>query len=233
MQILNFIRSLIFNIFFTIESLIIAFVCIPIYFLNKKYVKYIGKIWAFITLGGLKYICRLDYRIEGEIPRHPVLIASKHQSAMECIIFWRIFDYPKFILKQELTKIPLVGWCFRMMDMIIISRESLKDLMVLIPKSVKNATIDESRTVILFPEGTRIEYGAKTECKAALAILQKNNNFLDIYPVAINTGKFWGKNSFIKKSGIATIKFLPMLDREISYKDINKEVEKLLDENVM
>lgn len=71
----------------------------------------------------------------------------------------------------------------RMTNMIMISRVSLRDLMALIPKSVRHAILEERRTVILFPEGTRTEYGAKTECRATLSIIQKNNDFLDIYPV--------------------------------------------------
>jgi 1-acyl-sn-glycerol-3-phosphate acyltransferase len=120
-----------------------------------------------------------------------------------------------------------------MMDMIIINRESMKDLVSLMPKSVKNAITIDKRSVVLFPEGTRVKYGEPAKFKAALTIIQKNNDFAEIYPVAVNTGKFWGKSSFIKYPGVAIIRFLPKISHELPYKNINESIEKLLDENTM
>ena len=150
-----FIRSAIFNVFFAIETILIAIMGIPVYFINKKYIKKIGKIWAFVSLSGLKYICNLSYKVDGQIPNYPAIIASKHQSALETIIFWQLFDYPKFILKKELMKIPFVGFCYKAMDMIVVDRESMRDLVDLMPKATKKSILDDKRTVILFPEGTR------------------------------------------------------------------------------
>jgi 1-acyl-sn-glycerol-3-phosphate acyltransferase len=91
-------------------------------------------------------------------------------------------------------------------------------------------SISEKRSVILFVEGTRTQYGEPTKCKAGLALIQKDNNYADICPIAMNTGKFWPKNSFLKYPGIATIKFLPLIDRSVNYKEINKMIEKILDD---
>lgn len=230
MIILNFFRSLIFYIFFISDTIVCCLVSILIYFINKKYFKFCVRTWAKIALWGLRYICGLRCKVEGEIPKEPFLIVSKHQSALECIFFFTIFDEPKFILKREIKRIPLVGTYCVLAKMIFINRESLKDLMGFILNEVRKSIVNEKRTVILFPEGTRTEYGEKTKCKAALPIIQKGNDFTDICPVVVNTGKFWGKNSFIKKPGVATIRFLPILSRTIPYKDIGREIEKIMDQ---
>ena len=51
--------------------------------------------------------------------------------------------------------------------------------------------------------------------------IQKNNDYGRICAIVINTGKFWGKNSFIKYPGVAKIKFLPLIDKDENYKTIN------------
>ena len=229
-KMLLFIRSLFFNVFFAIESVVISIFGYGFYLIDKKYMRNVGKIWAKTTLFGLKYICDLSYKIEGKIPEKSVIFASKHQSALECLIFWAELDYPKFILKQELTKVPFVGLYFKLMDMIIIDRSSVRDAMIKLPIAVKKSIVDDNRSVILFPEGTRTKHGEQTKSKGAINFIQKNNDFTEICPVVLDTGKFWGKNSFIKKPGITTIKFLPTISCNESYKTINDVLDNVLDE---
>ena len=179
----------------------------------------------------LKYICGLSYKIEGAIPITPVIFASKHQSSMETIILLGLLNYPKFILKRELLRVPFLGVHFKLMNMIVINRGGLKEAMMEMSESSMQS-IKDGRSVILFVEGTRTKYGEPTKCKAGLAMIQKNNDYADICPIAINTGKFWPKGSFIKYPGVATIKFLSIIDRSINYKEINKKVEEMLDEHI-
>jgi 1-acyl-sn-glycerol-3-phosphate acyltransferase len=193
--------------------------------------KNVSKIWSKTTLFGLKYICDLSYKIEGEIPKEPVLFVSKHQSAFECLIYLAELDYPKFVLKRELVRVPFAGLYFILMDMIVIDRSSVKDAMVKLPLDVKKSIVEDKRSVLLFPEGTRLKYGEESKCKGAINFIQKSNDYTKICPIVINTGKFWGKNSFIKRSGVATIRFLPPLDVEENYKTINVTIEKIFNES--
>ena len=149
---------------------------------------------------------------------------------METIILLGLLDYPKFILKKELRKVLFLGIHFQLMNMIIIKREGLKETAMEMSDGARKS-IHDGRSVILFVEGTRVAYGEPTKCKAGLALIQKDNDYADICPIAMNTGKFWPKNSFIKYPGVATIKFLPIIEKSIHYKEISKKIEKELDEN--
>ncbi len=230
-KIFLFARSLLFNILSFIYIIFITILFVPLnLIIGEKSSKIVSKIWPKGTLFLLKYICGLSYRIEGEIPNHPVIFASKHQSAMETIILLGLLNYPKFILKKELRKVPFLGIHFQLMNMIIIKREGLKETAMEMSDSARKS-IHDGRSVILFVEGTRVAYGEPTKCKAGLALIQKDNDYADICPIAMNTGKFWPNNSFIKYPGIATIKFLPIIEKSIHYKEISKKVEKELDEN--
>lgn len=228
-KILLFSRSLIFNISFAIYTVTLTVIFFPFNLIFKeKSLRIVSKLWPKGSLFLLKYICGLSYKIEGEIPKEPVIFASKHQSSMETIILLGLLKYPTFILKKELLRVPFLGINFRLMKMIVIKREGLKEVALEMSEGVKRS-ISENRSVVLFVEGTRTKYGEPTKCKAGLALIQKDNNHADICPVAINTGKFWARKSFLKYPGIATIKFLPIVSRSVNYREITKKVEEILD----
>ena len=228
---LYFTRSLFFNLFFIIETIVISTIGYIFYFFDKKYMKNVSKIWSKTTLFGLKHICDLSYEIEGDIPKENVIFASQHQSAFECLIYLAELNYPKFVLKRELVKVPFAGLYFILMDMIIIDRRSVKDAMIKLPFDVKKSILEDQRSVLLFPEGTRTKYGDEARCRGAINFIQKNNDYGRICAIVINTGKFWGKNSFIKYPGVAKIKFLPLIDKDENYKTINVVLEKIFNEN--
>ena len=96
---------------------------------------------------------------------------------------------------------------------------------------MKKSIVEDKRSVLLFPEGTRTKCGAEAKCRGAINFIQKNNDYAAICPIVINTGKFWGKNSFIKYPGVAKIKFLPLIDKDENYKTINNVIEKIFNEN--
>ena len=230
-KIFLFALSLLFNILSFTYIVFITILFVPLnLIIGEKSSKIVSKIWPMGTLFLLKYICGLSYKVEGEIPNYPVIFASKHQSAMETIILLGLLNYPKFILKKELRKVPFLGIHFQLMNMIIIKREGLKETALEMSEGARQS-IKEGRSVILFVEGTRVPYGEPTKCKAGLALIQKDNDYANICPIAMNTGKFWPKNSFIKYPGVATIKFLPIIYKSIHYKEISKKIEKELDEN--
>ena len=195
--------------------------------------KNVSKIWSKTTLFGLKYICDLSYKIEGDIPKENVIFASQHQSAFECLIYLAELDYPKFVLKRELVRVPFAGLYFILMNMIIIDRSSVKDAMIKLPIDVRKSIVEDKRSVLLFPEGTRSKFGAEAKCRGAINFIQKNNDYAAICPIVINTGKFWGKNSFIKYPGVAKIKFLPFIDKNENYKTINNVIEKIFNEEIL
>ena len=141
------------------------------------------------------------------IKKHSVII-SRHQSAWETIFFAAYIDKPIFILKKELLMIPLFGWCLYLLKNIAINRSdgisSLKKIM-----SSCDDHICNGRTLIIFPEGTRVPYGKNIEIKnGVLKIL--NSLKLPSLVINHNAGKFWEKNSFLIKPGTVIIKTLTL-----------------------
>ena len=88
--------------------------------------------------------------------------------------------------------------------------------------AVKKRT-DTGRPVVIFPEGTRCLPGTTKGYKSGIYFLASNLH-LPVVPVAINTGLFWAKNSFLRYKGTAVFEFLPAISAE------GKSKEQFMDE---
>lgn len=165
---------------------------------------HVSKIWCRYNLFILKNVCSLSHEINGpDINSHSIVIC-RHQSAWETIFLAAFIKCPIFILKKELLMIPLFGWCLYLLKNISINRSkgvsSLKKIM-----KACGDHIDNNRTLIIFPEGTRVPYGKNIEIKkGVLKILDA----LQLPAIVINhnAGKFWRKDSLLIKPGNITVK---------------------------
>ena len=168
----------------------------------------ISKAWCRYNLLFLKYVCSLTYDFSKlSLNTHKIVI-SKHQSAWETIFLAAYINNPIFILKRELLMIPIFGWCLYLLKNISIDRSdgvsSLKKIMSISSKHIKN-----DKTLIIFPEGTRLPYGSKTSIKkGVLKILEslKLNSLL----LHHDAGRYWRKNSFLIKPGVIKINTVSM-----------------------
>jgi 1-acyl-sn-glycerol-3-phosphate acyltransferase len=204
-------RSIVFNIFFPLWTLLVALICTPLLFGSQKTVALAGSLWARGTLIALRVICGIKLKVKGRehLPAYPFIIACKHQSAFETIMFHIIVKAPVYVLKQELLNIPFFGQYLRFMGMIAIDRSgkaaAMKDL---IRQSHK--TLQAKRPIIIFPEGTRTAPGERIPYHPGIAALYSQSH-APVVPAALNSGKYWGKGAFLKKPGTIVIQFLPAI----------------------
>ena len=121
---MRYIRSIVFDLFLIIWTLVFGIIFSPTLFMPKKYIFLATKVYAYIVLLGLKIICKINHEIklESKLPKTPFIIASKHSSAWETIFFIYYFKNPNFILKKELLFIPVFGQYLWRMGMIAINR---------------------------------------------------------------------------------------------------------------
>jgi 1-acyl-sn-glycerol-3-phosphate acyltransferase len=169
-----------------------------------------GKTWARITIFLLKSICGITSKIVGinNIPKNSFIVASKHQSAWETIFFLCLFKNPVFVIKKELTKIPIYGWYLGKMSMIAIDRKAGMNSLKQIKLGVESAIL-QNRPVIIFPEGTRVSPNEKIKLKSGIKFLHESFPNIPIIPVALNSGLHWINKSIVKKPGVIEVKILP------------------------
>ncbi len=220
------IRSLLFNIFYVFWTVIVGIIFLPAIFLPQHIIILIvGQIWARGLYFFLRLFCnlRLDLRGKNHIPSKPAIFASKHQSALETFMFHLLIKKPVFVLKKELLNIPIFGFYLKRMGMIAIDREGgIKSLKLLLRQVQEK--INNGYSIIIFPEGTRTIPGENVEYNAGIMALY-NAKIASIVPVALNTGCFWPKNSFLKKPGKFTIEFLPSMAEDLDKKEFMNQLK--------
>lgn len=210
---MNYIRSILFNFLYVFGSLFwsIALLWTFIYpprrctaLISRYYAGYIALIE--------KYVMGLHLELRGleNLPKDSqYIIAAKHQSAYETLKlpFMAKLDYPVIVLKKELTRLPVWGMYPARMGLIAIDRSAGMESMRAMIAGCRAAMADK-RNVIIFPQGTRVAPGAIEDYKPGLAKIYKDLN-VPIVPMALNTGMYWGRNAFFKKSGKIIFEFLP------------------------
>ena len=198
-----FVKGIIFWLIFLTSTILLAPVLIVLRIFGYKAAFLIAKFWAFLIIKSLQYICKIKYRIHGEIKDKKGVIFSKHQSTLETILFLLIVPNPIFIVKKELMYIPFFGWCLYLLNNISIDRSSGRLAFEKMVMQTKKIT-EKGYTVILFPEGTRVAVGNKTKLKQGGILMIKSLN-LPVIPITHNAGKFWPKHGFIKYPGTIQI----------------------------
>ncbi len=152
-------------------------------------------LWWFRLCCGVKIV------VEGleHIPDRPFVALSKHQSAWETFYLQRLFCPVSTILKKELLRIPFFGWGLALTRPIAIDRSNPRDAMRQVLEQGLQR-LEDGNNVLIYPEGTRMAYGAVGKygrSGAALAIKAG----VPVLPVAHNAGRCWPHRHWIKYPG--------------------------------
>ncbi len=130
--------------------------------------------------------------VKGSIPPGSYLIAVKHQSMFETLEMMRIARTPIVVMKRELTTMPGFGWATRRYGVIGVDRNAGAKALREMLTAAKEAAAS-GRPVLIYPEGTRVLPGEMPPLQAGFAGLYKAMN-LPVVPVALDSGRLWGRN---------------------------------------
>ena len=227
------IRSLIFNIFLPIWTVFISTLLSPLmFFKNPKIMSILGISWSYGTIFALRVICNIRIEVQGahNLPRYPYIIACKHQSVLETAFFQQYLKFPVYIIKKELLKVPFYGWFLKHMGMIPIDREGGISALKQMLRDCE-ANLKQNRSIVIFPEGTRVKPLESVEYHSGILAIKKKFPKIPIIPIAVNSGVFWPKNSWLKYQGTMIFRILPKLDEKLDNKSALYELKKTIDEN--
>lgn len=183
------------------------------------------RLWVRVVLWLSRNVVGLDYQVRGaeNIPAGGAVFASKHQSAWDVGIFHVVTEDPAYVLKKELLLIPFYGWSLRKSAMIDVDRDGGASALKRMVRKARQA-LDESRNVIIFPEGTRTAPGERRPYHPGVAALYARAA-APVVPVALNSGYFWGRRTYLKYPGVITIEFLPPLPQGLDRRSFMAEFE--------
>lgn len=164
----------------------------------------------YVVLGWTKahhwlvvHLLKIRVRLEGQFPPGAHLIAVKHQSMLETLEMVRLTAAPVIVIKKELSDIPLFGWLTRRYGVIPVERTAgAKALRSMVDAG--RAAVAKGRSVIIYPEGTRVRVGETPELKSGFAALYRALG-LPVVPVSVDAGRVWGRG-LVHQSGLVTLK---------------------------
>jgi 1-acyl-sn-glycerol-3-phosphate acyltransferase len=219
------LRSFLFNVFFFAWCVVVLIGMTPLHLGSRRAMQKGVRFWMEGLRLGLKWIVGLDWEVRGRenIPPGPAVFACKHQSAWDTAVFYLLADDPAYVLKKELLSIPLWGWHARRAGMVAVDRGGGAGALKGMVRGVLKV-LGEGRPVIIFPEGTRTAPGARRPYHPGVAAIYAQAP-VPVVPVAVNSGLFWGRRSFVKRPGVVTLEFLPAIPPGLDRKAFMAELE--------
>ncbi len=206
---LQWLLSLIFVIQMYVAIILIMLVYTPIALLDRsaslRWIKLYGR-WVRYSA---RVIVGLHTEVRGQVPQGGVLIASKHQSMLDSVVLVSVLAAPRFIMKKQLSYIPVAGWHGLRAGFVPVDRGKRG---AAITKMLANVSAGGASPgqIIIYPQGTRTAPGAHLPYKKGTAALY-GQLAQPCIPVATNVGLFWPRHGIYRKPGTCVVEFLPAI----------------------
>ena len=152
------LRSLLYAAIFYPATVLWVVIGAPVSLLGRKPTLAVVLSWVDMHHWLARHVLGIRIRVEGEIPRGPVLIAVKHQSMFETLEMVRITNLPIIVMKKELRDIPFFGFLTWRYGVIAVERSAGAKALRALVEGGREA-VASGRPVLIYPEGTRVRVG--------------------------------------------------------------------------
>jgi len=225
-----YIRSLIFNIAFYLVLIVFLIGGLPVFLLPRRPAIRAMQLWCKTSFVLMRVIAGVSVEIRGRQHLTPgaILVASKHQSLWETFALLTLFDDPAIVLKKELTYIPLFGWFTLKLRLVTVDRNAGSSALKHLIRQANQAR-DDRRQIIIFPEGTRKAPDADPDYKSGVAALY-NALKIPCLPIALNSGLYWPRRSFLRYPGTIILEILPPIAAGETRRKFMDELETTIEE---
>ena len=212
-QPLQWLASLLFTAFLFVSTIVFSLLVLAFGWLPPSGRYRIVRGWAATEMVALKWLCGLDYAVEGQHHIPPTgghISMWKHSSTWETLAQALIMPPQAWVLKREILWIPLIGWATWLMQPIAIDRGA--------GHAAVNQVVQQGRArlaaglwVLVFPEGTRVPAGQTKKYGISGALLAVAAG-CKVVPVAHNAGRYWGRRGLLKKRGTIRVVIGPPIE---------------------
>lgn len=219
------LRSLLFRILLFTLTPLLALALSPALLFGERGVRFMATIWTRMVLILLRLTCGIRHRIENpeHLPHGGALVASNHQSMWETIALFAVLPNAVFVLKKELTRIPVFGWLVGPAGNLIVDREGGATALRALTRAAADA-VAAGRQVVIFPEGTRIKPGETAPFQPGVAGLYGSTGAA-CHPAGHNSGAYWRHPGGEKLPGVITLRFAPAIPPGLKRRDFMKTLE--------
>lgn len=139
---------------------------------------------------------RLKVEGRSKLPwRGPAVIVANHESLADILVLFGLYRPYKWVSKQSVFKVPLVGWNMTLNGYVPLVRGSRESIVKMLDQC--EAWLDRGVPVLLFPEGTRSPDGQVKAFKDGAFHLAVKKN-VPVYPVVLTgTARSLPKHGFV------------------------------------
>ena len=222
------LRNLLFSIIFFSGIIFISILFLPTLILPQNIVLIGGKLMGYWASFCLRLILSVKIKILGKeniIINKKFFIAASHQSMFETFYLQTIFNSPLFILKKELTLIPIFGWYLKKIGSITIKRNKVTKENLGFFDDIKKAIHNTERPLIIFPQATRVKPDERPPFKKGVARVYEELK-ISCQPIAINSGYVWPKKGPKIPNKEIIVSILPSIDYQMEKNDFVNNLEK-------
>lgn len=184
---------------------------------------------ARATVWLLRLICGTGMEVRGheKLPPGPVIVAAKHQSTWDTFALIPLMRDPALVMKAELLSIPIYGRFCRKFELIPVQRELGPAALRQMAREARTRAAD-GREILIFPEGSRKVPGAPPAYKPGIALLYQDLQ-LPVCPLALNSGAFWPRNSFLRYPGTIVAEFLDPIPPGLPRQEFMQRLEQAIE----
>ncbi len=205
------LRAIVFQLYFyglTIAACLFAGVPVLLFAPHRSLD--LARAWVAAVLAGARIICGMRVEVTGRqhLPLHgPALIACQHQSAIDTLLWFTILDAPSYVMKRELTRIPVFGALLVNAGMIPVDRGAgAGALRHLLGQTARKSS--EGRQIVIFPQGTRVAPGETVPLQPGVAAVSRQTG-LPVVPVSLDSGRLWGRGFLHRRPGVIHVAIQP------------------------
>ncbi|WP_421725732.1 lysophospholipid acyltransferase family protein [Bauldia sp.] len=224
------LRSLAFNLAFYVATALLLIVgAVPFLLMKQKTGIDFARAWGRLCILLARWLAgiRLEIRGQENIPEGGAIVAAKHQSAYETFALLPPLSFPTFVLKRELTWIPLFGLYTITSGMIHVRRGGGSAALRALVERAKQE-IAKRRQIVIFPEGTRRAPTAPPDYHYGVARMYKSLD-VPVVPVALNSGVYWPRRRFLRYPGTIVFEFLPPIEPGLDAKTFLTTLEETVE----
>ena len=221
------LRNYLFSTIFFLGIILISIIFLPALLLPNKIILFGGKLMGYWAGFCLKMILSVKIEVLGKeniIQSKKFFIAASHQSMFETFYIQTIFKSPIFILKRELTLIPIFGWYLKKIGSISIKRNKVTKDNLGFFEDISKMINDSNRPLIIFPQGTRVLPDERPPFKKGASRIYEELKIC-CQPVAINSGYVWPKKGLKISNKVITISILKPIKAGLTKEEFIKILE--------
>tara|TARA_B100000902_G_scaffold139885_1_gene137936 strand:+ start:74 stop:799 length:726 start_codon:yes stop_codon:yes gene_type:complete len=175
---------------------------------SKKNCLKVIKLYCDLVFWILKKVFNIKILVKGVLPDNSAsIVCSKHQSFLDVLILLKVLPEPKFIMKSELSWVPVLSTYARKIGCVNVKRNDKTKSRYALKDAISKEAKNQSGQLVIYPEGTRTIPGQEVEYKRGVLILFSSLN-RPLYLVSTNAGVAWSKTGKFKENSIASLNFL-------------------------